>query len=76
MANTVLHSHVDQDGILHCAVPLGSAFANRDVVTLNVAIDPSATPKAWREFIEATAGKWQDEIERLPQDRPEEREAF
>jgi hypothetical protein len=77
MTSSVLHSHVNDDGVLHCAVPLGSTFANQDVVvTVNVAIESTVAQKSMRDFIEATAGKWQGEFELPRGGKPEEREAF
>lgn len=77
MTKTVVKSRVDSDGVLRLAVPLGEAEKEREVtVTIEEAKPKPFDQKAWHEFIEATAGKWQGEFERLPEPPLEEREPF
>lgn len=77
MTKTVVKSRVGSDGILHLSVPLGASRKDREV-TITIEEVPSRTfdGVAWREFIEATAGKWQGEFELPSLGLPEEREAL
>jgi hypothetical protein len=67
-----LTAQTDHEGIV--LVPLGPAEANKTVritvETVETASEPSTRPQTqdeWLRFIEATAGKWQGELERPPQ---------
>ena len=64
MNRIVVTSRVGADGVLHIAVPLGAADANREVqVTIEpagAAAPPNMTPPEWRNFILSTAGSITD----------------
>jgi hypothetical protein len=77
----VLTARVGPDGVLALAVSLGEEAANRTVrVTLErleQGTGPSTTVRTqddWLHFIEATAGKWQGDLERPPQSPYEKRD--
>jgi hypothetical protein len=72
----VLTAQTNHEGVL--LVPLGPAEANKTVrVTVETADVPSAQladREEWLRFIEATAGKWQGDLERPPQGDCEQRD--
>jgi hypothetical protein len=77
MNRMVIHSVVGPDGVLHITVPIGKEFADQEV---QVTIDParvgpaSMTREEWREFVLATAGAWQGDLERPEQGEYQERD--
>lgn len=76
MNRMIVKSRVGADGVLHVHVPIGAADANCEVL---VTIEPAAAPprhshQDYLNFLRATAGAWQGEFERPPQDDFETRE--
>ncbi len=72
-------AQVGADGVLSLTMPLGPEDANTTVrvVVETVERPPSRPPRSreeWLKFIEATAGKWQGELERPPQGDYEQRD--
>ena len=61
MIRMVVHSRVGADGILHIALPIGQADADREV---QVTVDPVGptplTQDEWRNFVLSTAGSITD----------------
>jgi hypothetical protein len=61
MNRMILHSRVGADGVLHLTVPIGETDANREVqVTIDEVGPPPMSPKAWRNFVQSTAGSITD----------------
>jgi hypothetical protein len=75
MNRIVIKSKVGRNGILQLTLPIGPADANQDVqVTVEPLGKQPPTAEEWRQFILATAGKWQGDFERPEQGEYEERE--
>jgi hypothetical protein len=75
MGRVVVKSRVGADGVLHLALPLGPADANREVqVTVEPVGPPALSQEEWRRFVMETAGKWQGPFERPDQGEYERRE--
>jgi hypothetical protein len=79
----VIFSQVAADEILTITVPLTQADANKSVrVTVEImenTAEPAAgglTRERWLRFLEATAGKWQGELDRPPQGDYENRDQW
>jgi hypothetical protein len=79
MHRLAVRSRVGSDGVLHIDIPMGKEVADREV---QVAIDParrepsSMTQEDWRQFVMATAGAWQGDLEGLEPLGYEERDDF
>jgi hypothetical protein len=70
----ILNSRVGSDGVLHLAIPVGEADADRNV---RVTIEPTDLPddkQSYPEWLRTIAGKWQGEFARPPNGQLEERE--
>jgi hypothetical protein len=77
MIPLTLTSHVDADGVLRLALPLGASEANSDVrLTVESIPEESDTIEDHRKFVEEIAGLWQGDFERAPQPPYEERETL
>lgn len=75
MNRMVVHSRIGADGVLHLAVPVGPADADKEVtVTIESASPRAMTQDEWRLFILSTAGAWQGEFERPDQGEYEQRD--
>lgn len=75
MNRLVLHARVGTDGTLHLNVPVGAAEAGREVkVMIDPVGPPPMTQEEWRNFVLATAGSWQGDLERPPQGEYEQRD--
>jgi hypothetical protein len=78
MDRMVVKSTVSDDGVLHLALPVGIAEANREVqVTVEpvpASPSPPPSPEQWREMVLATSGKWRGDFERPAQGEYEQRE--
>jgi len=75
MNQLTITSHVDADGVLRVALPLGVAEANKTVeVTVKSIHKKSTTLEEHRAFIDKTYGAWQGELERPEQLPLEERD--
>jgi hypothetical protein len=79
----VVTAHVGADGVLTLTLPLGETVANRTVRILVELIEGEGesklsirTQEEWLQFIAATAGKWQGELERPPQGEYEQRDKW
>jgi len=74
----VVHSRVGADGILQLNVPIGAADADREVkVTIEATgleQQTNADQEEWRQFVLATAGAWQGNLERPEQGEYEQRD--
>jgi hypothetical protein len=61
MNRMVVHSRVGTDGVLHLAVPIGEAEADKEVqVTIDPVSRPPMTQEEWRRFVLSTAGSVTD----------------
>lgn len=61
MNRMVVHSRVGADGVLHLAVPIGKAEADKEVqVTIDPVPKPTMTQEEWRQFVLSTAGSITD----------------
>ncbi len=74
-----LTAQVGADGVLTLKVPLGREDANKTVPVVVETVEGTSAPgpvtrAEWLKFIEATAGKWQGELERPPQGEYEQRD--
>ncbi len=75
MNRMVVKSKVGSDGILHLALPVGLAEADKEVqVTVEPVPSAPLSQEEWRKAILSTAGKWEGEFERPEQWIYEERE--
>lgn len=77
MSRMVVHSRVGADGVLQLCVPIGQENAHREVeVTIDVAGTRSDQTAAeeWRQFVLATAGAWQGDLQRPEQGEYETRD--
>jgi hypothetical protein len=66
MTRVILHSKVDPDGILRLNVPVGVVDADREML---VTIEPANSvndSQGYAAWLDAMAGSWQGEFERLP----------
>jgi hypothetical protein len=79
----VVTTRVGADGVLTLTVPLAKTDANKTVRVTVETVEGAAEPATptmprdeWLKFIEATAGKWQGELERPPQGEYEERDGW
>jgi hypothetical protein len=61
-------THTGPDGILKLELPTGIPDAKLDVTVHVERLNPSMNQEEWLRFIEETAGKWQGE----PLKRPEQ----
>jgi len=73
MDRIVVKSRVGSDGVLHLAVPMGPADANREVQVTVEPVGPPLSADEWRRGIMETAGKWQGDFERPEQGEYEQR---
>lgn len=61
MNRMVVHSRIGTDGVLHLAVPVGEADADREVtVTIEPASPLTMTQDEWQAFVLSTAGSVTD----------------
>ncbi|HEX3314049.1 MAG TPA: hypothetical protein VHR72_04105 [Gemmataceae bacterium] len=76
MPPIVIEQRVDNDGVLRISLTLGTAEADRDVrVTVeSLANETAMSQEQWQSGILSTAGGWQGDFERPPQEPLEERE--
>jgi hypothetical protein len=76
MNRVVMKSKVSRDGILHLAVPVGLADADREVQVTVEAVDvkPPMSQSEWSVWVDSLAGSWQGDFERPPQGDFEQRE--
>jgi hypothetical protein len=71
----VVTSRVGSDGTLQLALPVGPAYAGREVqITIEPVGPPALSPDEWRRRVLEPAGKWQGEWERPEQGEYEQRE--
>lgn len=75
MNRIVVNTKLDSEGVLHLALPIGAADADRAV---RIIVEPtssvSLSQEEWRQRILQTAGKWQGEWQRPEQGNYEQRE--
>ena len=77
MTRTTLTSRVGTDGTLSLSVPLGIKEANREViVTIEPQLQKQEDQSSYHAWLESIAGKWQGNVELLPQGDFEQRDSL
>ena len=76
MNRRVVKAKVDGDGVLRLELPMGAEDANKEV---DVTVEPvparrAMTPEQWHAWVDAMAGSWTGDFERMPQGEYEERD--
>jgi hypothetical protein len=77
MTRLVVHSKVDPDGILRLIVPIGAVEADREMqVTIESRAPVNPVAGEYQGWLDTIAGRWQGELERMPEAPYESRDAL